>query len=74
MVPCEWSSAPEQASKLIIYSALGHPLGATGVRQVVTGVSELRRREKEGSAKGKQVLVTSMCIGSGMGAAGIFVV
>ncbi|CAK9781640.1 unnamed protein product [Cutaneotrichosporon oleaginosum] len=54
--------------------ALGHPLGATGVRQVVTGVSELRRRQKEGEAKGKQVLVTSMCIGSGMGAAGIFVV
>ncbi|GMK55615.1 hypothetical protein CspeluHIS016_0206710 [Cutaneotrichosporon spelunceum] len=54
--------------------ALGHPLGATGVRQVVTGVSEIRRRQKEGEAKGKQVLVTSMCIGSGMGAAGLFVV
>lgn len=53
--------------------ALGHPLGATGVRQVVTGVSELRRREREG-AKKPQILVTSMCIGSGMGAAGLFVV
>lgn len=33
--------------------ALGHPLGATGARQVATGLHELRRR------KGK-VLVTSM--------------
>ncbi|EGY17086.1 3-ketoacyl-CoA thiolase like protein [Verticillium longisporum] len=46
--------------------ALGHPLGATGARQVVTGLSELRRR------KGK-VLVVSMCIGTGMGMAGMFV-
>jgi acetyl-CoA acyltransferase 1 len=45
--------------------ALGHPLGATGVRQVVTGVSELRRRAKEAGKTDKQVLVTSMCIGSG---------
>ncbi|KAG8967731.1 hypothetical protein FRC03_009424 [Tulasnella sp. 419] len=46
--------------------AFGHPLGATGVRQVVTGLSELRRRNG-------QILCTSMCIGSGMGAAAIFV-
>ncbi|KZV77729.1 3-ketoacyl-CoA thiolase [Peniophora sp. CONT] len=46
--------------------ALTHPLGMTGVRQVVTGLAELRRRNE-------QVLLTSMCIGSGMGAAGIFV-
>ncbi|WOO79841.1 3-ketoacyl-CoA thiolase A, peroxisomal [Vanrija pseudolonga] len=51
--------------------ALGHPLGATGVRQVVTGVNELRR---EGAHDGKKILCTSMCIGSGMGAAGIFTV
>jgi acetyl-CoA acyltransferase 1 len=38
--------------------ALGHPLGATGVRQVVTGLSELAKR-------GQSVLCTSMCIGSG---------
>ena len=38
--------------------ALGHPLGATGVRQVVTGLAELGRR-------GQRVLVSSMCIGSG---------
>lgn len=46
--------------------ALTHPLGMTGVRQVVAGLSELQRT-------GGQVLVTSMCIGSGMGAAGLFV-
>ncbi len=37
-----------------------------GVRQIVTGLEELRRRNGE-------VLCTSMCVGSGMGAAGIFV-
>ncbi|KAG8953510.1 hypothetical protein FRC04_002352 [Tulasnella sp. 424] len=46
--------------------AFGHPLGATGIRQVVTGLSELRRRDQD-------ILCTSMCIGSGMGAAAIFV-
>ncbi|KAF8898917.1 Thiolase, N-terminal domain-containing protein [Infundibulicybe gibba] len=45
--------------------AFGHPLGNTGTRQVVTGLHELRRR------RGK-ILVTSMCIGTGMGAAGVF--
>ncbi|KAF8922512.1 3-ketoacyl-CoA thiolase [Mucidula mucida] len=46
--------------------AISHPLGMTGVRQVVTGLAELKRTNK-------QVLMTSMCIGSGMGAAGVFV-
>lgn len=46
--------------------ALGHPLGATGARQVVTGLSELRRQKKK-------MLLTSMCIGTGMGMAGVFV-
>jgi len=27
--------------------AIGHPLGCTGVRQVVTGVYELERRQKQ---------------------------
>ncbi|KDR85363.1 hypothetical protein GALMADRAFT_234187 [Galerina marginata CBS 339.88] len=45
--------------------AFGHPLGCTGARQIVTGLNELQRRQ------GK-ILVTSMCIGTGMGAAGIF--
>ncbi|KAF7310771.1 hypothetical protein HMN09_00620100 [Mycena chlorophos] len=46
--------------------AFGHPLGCTGARQIATGLNELERR-------GAKVLVTSMCIGTGMGAAGLFV-
>jgi len=46
--------------------AITHPLGMTGVRQIVTGLAELKRR-------GVKLLCTSMCVGSGMGAAGIFV-
>ncbi len=46
--------------------ALGHPLGATGARQIVTGLSELRRQKKK-------ILLTSMCVGTGMGMAGLFV-
>lgn len=46
--------------------ALGHPLGCTGTRQVVTGLSEARRTKKK-------VLLTSMCIGTGQGMAGLFI-
>jgi acetyl-CoA acyltransferase 1 len=45
--------------------ALGHPLGCTGARMVSTLLNELKRQ-------GKQYGVISMCIGSGMGAAGVF--
>lgn len=45
--------------------ALGHPLGCTGCRQVVTLLHHLRR------TKGKYGVV-SMCIGTGMGAAAVF--
>jgi acetyl-CoA acyltransferase len=45
--------------------ALGHPLGATGAIRTATIVHGLRRRQQ------KFGLVT-MCIGTGMGAAGIF--
>ncbi len=45
--------------------ALGHPLGATGAIRVATLTHGLRRRG------GKYGMVT-MCIGTGMGAAGIF--
>ena len=45
--------------------ALGHPLGATGAKLTVSILSELQRRKK------RHGLVT-MCIGGGMGAAGIF--
>ena len=44
--------------------ALGHPLGATGARQIATILRELsRRRARYG--------VVSMCIGTGMGAAAV---
>lgn len=46
--------------------ALGHPLGATGARQVATLMPELERW-------GLQTGVVSMCIGTGMGMASLFV-
>jgi len=45
--------------------ALGHPLGCTGAKLATTALHELKRRG------GKYALVT-MCIGTGMGAAGVF--
>ncbi|WP_405082650.1 acetyl-CoA C-acyltransferase [Paenibacillus chitinolyticus] len=45
--------------------ALGHPLGCTGTKLTASLVHELRRR---GGGYG----VVSMCIGGGMGAAGVF--
>jgi acetyl-CoA acyltransferase len=45
--------------------ALGHPLGATGAIRVATLMHGLRRRRK------KYGMIT-MCIGTGMGAAGVF--
>jgi len=45
--------------------AFGHPLGMTGTRMAVTLLKEMERR---GMKRG----IVSMCVGSGMGAAGIF--
>lgn len=45
--------------------ALGHPLGATGAVLTCKAISELKR------TGGKHALIT-MCIGGGMGAAGVF--
>ena len=44
--------------------ALGHPLGCSGARMTVTLIHELRRR-------GKRYGLVTMCVGGGMGAAGI---
>jgi len=44
--------------------ALGHPLGCTGAKLTATIIRELKRRN------GKYGVVT-MCVGGGMGAAGI---
>ncbi len=45
--------------------ALGHPLGCTGAKLLASALHELKRRG------GRYALVT-MCIGTGMGAAGVF--
>jgi acetyl-CoA acyltransferase len=45
--------------------ALGHPLGCTGAKLTATSIRELKRRNA------RYGLVT-MCVGGGMGAAGIF--
>jgi acetyl-CoA acyltransferase len=45
--------------------ALGHPLGCTGAKLTATLLYELRRR-------GGKLGIVSMCIGGGMGAAGLF--
>jgi acetyl-CoA acyltransferase 1 len=46
--------------------AFGHPLGCTGARQVSTLLYELRRT-------GGKVGITSMCVGTGMGMAAVWV-
>jgi acetyl-CoA acyltransferase len=56
---------PEKVNPLGGAIALGHPLGATGAIRTATIVHGLRRRQ------GKYGMVT-MCVGTGMGAAGIF--
>ncbi|KAI3481544.1 hypothetical protein L1887_55969 [Cichorium endivia] len=47
--------------------AMGHPLGATGARQIATGLAEAKRQG------GKKLIVTSMCVGTGMGCASLIV-
>lgn len=46
--------------------AFGHPLGCTGARQVATLLTELKRTNKK-------IGMTSMCVGTGMGMAALFV-
>jgi len=45
--------------------ALGHPLGCTGAKLTATALYELKRR-------GGRYAIVTMCIGGGMGAAGLF--
>ncbi|KAK7444360.1 3-ketoacyl-CoA thiolase with broad chain length specificity [Stygiomarasmius scandens] len=46
--------------------AMGHPLGCTGARQIATALNIAKQ-------DGEKVFCTSMCIGSGMGMAAVFV-
>ncbi|KAF2204589.1 3-ketoacyl-CoA thiolase-like protein [Delitschia confertaspora ATCC 74209] len=46
--------------------AFGHPLGVTGARQVSTLLTELKRTKQ-------RIGVTSMCVGTGMGMASVWV-
>nr|XP_026261695.1 3-ketoacyl-CoA thiolase A, peroxisomal isoform X2 [Urocitellus parryii] len=57
---------PEKVNPLGGAVALGHPLGCTGARQVITLLNELKRRGKRAYG------VVSMCVGTGMGAAAVF--
>lgn len=45
--------------------ALGHPLGCTGAKLTLTLIHEMKRRNE-------QFGIVTMCIGGGMGAAGVF--
>ena len=45
--------------------ALGHPLGCTGAKLTLSLLYEMKRRNQ-------QFGVVTMCIGGGMGAAGVF--
>jgi acetyl-CoA acyltransferase len=45
--------------------ALGHPLGCTGAKLTATLLYEMRRR-------GSKYGIVTMCVGGGMGAAGVF--
>ncbi|MDQ3494687.1 MAG: acetyl-CoA C-acyltransferase [Pseudomonadota bacterium] len=56
---------PDKVNPLGGAIALGHPLGATGAVRTATIVHGLQRRQKTYG-------MVTMCIGTGMGAAGIF--
>lgn len=46
--------------------ALGHPIGATGTRQVATLLAELQKQDAE-------MGIVSMCASTGMGVASLFI-
>ena len=52
----------ERSNELGSGISLGHPIGCTGARQMVTGIHHMKRQ-------GYQTGLISMCIGGGMGMA-----
>lgn len=66
-IPCirELGMDPAKVNPMGGAIALGHPLGATGCILLCKAISQLRR------TGGRYALIT-MCVGGGMGAAGVF--
>ena len=60
-----FSALQIRVSDMWLTSCVGHPLGMTGTRQLATLMPELERQNQ-------QLGVVSMCIGTGMGMAGLF--
>ena len=60
---------PDKVNPLGGAIALGHPLGATGAIRTTTLLHGLRRNQQK---YGPKYGMVTMCIGTGMGAAGIF--
>jgi acetyl-CoA C-acetyltransferase len=64
-----WGQSPASVDERLNVNgsgiSLGHPIGATGVRMLATGLHELQRR------RGRWLLET-MCIGGGQGLAAVF--
>jgi acetyl-CoA acyltransferase len=56
---------PSKVNPLGSAIALGHPLGATGAIRATTAIHAMKRRNLKHS-------MVTMCVGTGMGAAGIF--
>ena len=67
----ELGLSPDRVNPVGGAIAFGHPLGCTGARQVATLMSELERRQDSGSDG--LIGVTSMCVGTGMGMAAVWV-
>jgi len=69
-VPLAWAKAVgADPGKLNVNGgalALGHPIGATGVKLMATLLNELERRGKEGEGRGGRYGLLTICEGGGM--------
>lgn len=74
------------SAKVTLSASYGYPIvGCTGARQIATGLAELERRKGKVCTSlavqliqtdldcDLKILVTSMCMGTGMGAAAVFI-
>ncbi len=60
--PGRWAGTPARSTSTAARSRIGHPIGASGCRILVTLLHEMQRRDAK---KG----IASLCIGGGMGVA-----